>query len=398
MLRFRVGAFLAIICTATGCGDSPRTVADARDSVSAATPPPPEPKVWEPRPVVAPRDSTTRDSLAADTAAVDTLRDTASAPRDTVPLRTRARGPRPFVLSPADSARWPVRGPEPLPGALLPEHRIIAYYGNPRSTRMGIMGQVPPDSMLPRLEKVAMEWALADPERKVMPALHLIATVAQRLPGPGKKYRIRMGDGLIDTVASWAEERGWIVFLDIQTGHSTVAEEIEPLLPFLERPYVHLALDPEFAMKSGGVPGRRIGTLDAEDVNHAIEALGDVVTRHQLPPKVLVVHRFTRRMLTNTDSIRLDPRVQVVIQMDGFGSPYIKQDAYRFWISPYPVQYTGFKLFYKNDRDPRTKMPGFEPSCDPVMHELVGCGDDGLMTPEQVIGRLYPVPLYIQYQ
>ncbi|CAN5774311.1 lipoprotein [soil metagenome] len=347
--------------------------------------------------MVAPRD-TTRDRLAADTTTVDTLGDTASAGRDTVPLRTRARGPRPFVLSPADSARWPVRGPEPLPGALLPEHRIIAYYGNPRSTRMGIMGQVPPDSMLPRLEKVAMEWALAEPERKVMPALHLIATVAQPKPGPGRKYRLRMSDGLIDTVASWAEERGWIVFLDIQTGHSTVAEEIEPLLPFLERPYVHLALDPEFAMKSGGVPGRRIGTLDAEDVNHAIAALATVVTEHELPPKVLVVHRFTRRMLTNTDSIRLDPRVQVVIQMDGFGSPYIKQDAYRFWISPYPVQYTGFKLFYKNDRDSRTKAPDFEPGCDRVTYELVGCGDDGLMTPEQVIGRLYPVPLYIQYQ
>jgi hypothetical protein len=207
-----------------------------------------------------------------------------------------------------------------------------------------------------------------------------------------------MGDGLIDTVASWAEERGWIVFLDIQTGHSTVAEEIEPLLPFLERPYVHLALDPEFAMKSGGVPGRRIGTLDAKDVNHAIEVLGKVVTEHKLPPKVLVVHRFTRRMLTNTDSIRLDPRVQVVIQMDGFGAPAHKQDAYRFWISPHPVQYTGFKLFYKNDRDPRTKVAGFEPSCDRVTYELVGCGDDGLMTPEQVIGSLYPVPLYIQYQ
>jgi hypothetical protein len=103
-------------------------------------------------------------------------------------------------------------------------------------------------------------------------------------------------------------------------------------------------------------------------------------------------------MLTNTDSIRLDPRVQVVIQMDGFGAPYLKQDAYRFWISPHPVQYTGFKLFYKNDRDTRARAPGFEPSCGRVTYELVGCGDDGLMTPEQVIGGLYPVPLYIQYQ
>jgi hypothetical protein len=354
--------------------------------------------VWEPRPVVAPPDTTRTDSLAADTAAGDSLADTAATRRDSVPLRTRARGPRPFVLSPADSAKWPVKGPDPLPGSLLPDHRIIAYYGNPRSTRMGIMGQVPSDSMLPRLEKVAMEWALADPERKVMPALHLIATVAQGKPGAGKKYRLRMGDSLINTVASWAEERGWIVFLDIQIGHSTVPAELEPLLPFLERPYVHLALDPEFAMKSGGLPGKRIGTLDAEDVNHAIDVLGKVVTERNLPPKVLVVHRFTRKMLTNTDQIRLDPRVQVVIQMDGFGSPYLKQDAYRFWISPHPVQYAGFKLFYKNDRDPRTKAAGFVPSCDQVTYELVGCGDDGLMTPEQVIESLYPVPLYIQYQ
>ena len=397
MLRSSLGVLLVIICATIGCGDSPRTMADARGSALAVPPPPPKPKVWAPRPVVAPPD-TTKDSLPADTTAADSLTDSTEAKRDSVPPRTRARGPRPFVLSPADSAKWPVKTADPLPGSLLPAHRIIAYYGNPSSTRMGIMGQVPPDSMLPRLEKVAMEWALADPERKVMPALHLIATVAQGKPGAAKKYRLRMGDSLINMVASWAEERGWIVFLDIQTGHSTVPAELEPLIPFLERPYVHLSLDPEFAMKGGGVPGRRMGTLDAADVNHAIEVLGEVVTEHKLPPKVLVVHRFTRKMLTNTDKIRLDPRVQVVIQMDGFGSPNHKQDAYRFWISPHPVQYTGFKLFYKNDRDPRTKAAGFEPSCDRVTYELVGCGDDGLMTPEQVIGKLYPVPLYIQYQ
>jgi hypothetical protein len=170
------------------------------------------------------------------------------------------------------------------------------------------------------------------------------------------------------------------------------------LLPFLQRPYVHLGLDPEFAMKGGGIPGKRIGTMDAREVNHAIEVLADLVTEHKLPPKVLIVHRFTRKMLTNTDSIRLDPRVQVVIQMDGYGSPYLKQDAYRFWISPYPVEYAGFKLFYKNDREKKARLPEYEPSCDRVTFELVGCGDDGLMTPGQVITSLYPVPVYVQYQ
>jgi hypothetical protein len=375
--------FLFIICAAIGCGDGSRPKADAGAS-SPAKSPPPKPKVWEPKPIVAPP----RDTVA----------DTLSTPRDTVPPKPHPRGPRPFVLSPADSAKWPVAGPAPLAGALLPDHRIVAYYGNPRSTRMGILGQVPPDSMLPRLEQVAMRWALADPGRKVMPALHLIATVAQGNPGPGKKYRLRMGDSVINTVASWAEERGWIVFLDIQTGQSTVEDELPPLLPFLQRPYVHLALDPEFAMKGGGIPGRRIGTLDAAEVNRAIEVLGKLVTEHKLPPKVLLVHRFTRKMLTNSDSIRLDPRVQVVIQMDGFGAPYHKQDAYRFWISPYPVEFSGFKLFYKNDREPKARAAGYVPSCDRVTFELVGCGDDGLMTPEQVISSLYPVPLYVQYQ
>ena len=44
------------------------------------------------------------------------------------------------------------------------------------------------------------------------------------------------------------------------------------------------------------------------------------------------------------------------------------------------------------------RAAGYVPSCDRVTFELVGCGDDGLMTPEQVITSLYPVPSYVQYQ
>jgi hypothetical protein len=161
------------------------------------------------------------------------------------------------------------------------------------------------------------------------------------------------------------------VFLDIQAGQSSVEAELQQLLPYLQRPYVHLALDPEFAMKGGGIPGKRIGTMDAAEVNHAIDVLGKLVTEHKLPPKVLVVHRFTRNMLTNASAIRLDPRVQVVIDMDGWGTPGSKMGAYRWFVVRHPVQYTGFKLFYKNDKP--------------------------MMTPQQVL-ELYPKPLYIQYQ
>jgi hypothetical protein len=355
----------------------PDSAALAARPASHADPAPPAP-AWVPKPILiqpdprrAVADTAARapaDSQPADSAAGPPAGPASSAKhaRKTAPGQRRG-----YHLTPADSARWPVKGPALLPRSLLPEHRIVAFYGNPKSTRMGILGQLPPEEMLPKLEHTATEWAKADPGRPVMPALHLIATVAQGKPGTGEKYRLRHSDQLIEQVLGWAEPRGWLVFLDVQIGHSTVPDELPHLVKYLERPYVHLALDPEFAMKLGGVPGRRIGTLDATDVNYAVRLLADIVDRKKVPPKVLVVHRFTQRMLTNHDKITLDPRVQVVVDMDGFGAPYLKEDAYKFFIVPEPVQFTGFKLFFKNDKP--------------------------MMTPEQVI-RLWPVPYYIQYQ
>jgi hypothetical protein len=205
----------------------------------------------------------------------------------------------------------------------------------------------------------------------VLPALHLIATVAQGYPGPGGKHRLQMPDSVIEKVASWAEERGWLLILDIQTGLSTVEKELPPLVRYLKRPYVHLALDPEFAMKDGKKPGIHMGTMDAKEVNYAVGVLSKVVEENQLPPKVLVVHRWTYKMLTNSSQIRLDPRVQVVIDMDGFGAPANKKGAYRWFVVRHPVQFTGIKLFFKNDQP--------------------------MMTPEEVL-EMYPKPNYIQYQ
>ncbi len=367
---FRLGAGLTagiagLLLAGCRSAESPAgSKATASAGAKSAAPAGVERRPWAPRPIV----------VQPDPRPVDTILAAASAGGGSAKPVTPVPGPgekRPYALTPADSARWPVKGPEALPGALLPEHRIVAYYGNPRSTRMGILGQIPPDSMLPRLERTATEWARAEPGRKVIPALHLIATVAQGRPGAGGKYRLRHSDQLIEQVLGWAEERGWLVFLDVQIGHSSVPAELPHLVKYLERPYVHLALDPEFAMKRGGVPGRRIGTLDAEDVNHAVRLLADIVERTKVPPKVLVVHRFTQRMLTNHDRIRLDPRVQVVVDMDGFGAPWHKEAAYKYFIVPEPVQYAGFKLFYKNDKP--------------------------MMTPAQVL-KLWPVPVYVQYQ
>ena len=267
--------------------------------------------------------------------------------------------------------RWPVKGPEPLPGALLPRSRIVAYYGNPRSRRMGILGQIAPDSMLARLQEEVHAYAAADSTTPVVPALELIVTVAQAGPGADGKYRLRMPDTLIDRVAGWADRAHALLILDVQIGRSTVAEELAPLLKYLQRPTVHLALDPEFALPPGKVPGRVIGRMDAAQVNGAAATLAALVDGNHLPPKVLIVHRFTHPMLQQVDQIRLDPRVQIVIDMDGFGPDWMKRSSYRAWVASYPVQYTGFKLFYKNDK--------------PVM------------TPHDVLA-LFPAPAFVMFQ
>jgi hypothetical protein len=274
-----------------------------------------------------------------------------------------------------ENTSWPVKTPPPLAGSILPERRIIAFYGNPLSKRMGILGELPPDKMLERLDKVMAEWQKADPSRPVQPALHLIAVVAQGSPGRDGKYRLRMTDSLINMVHSWAQKKNALLFLDVQVGLSTVQEELPRLLPFLMRPNVMLGLDPEFSMKTGDKPGSKIGTMSAADVNYAINFLAGMVQKYNLPPKILVVHRFTRRMLTKSSEIKLDPRVQVVIDMDGWGPPYLKYDSYRSYVEAEPVQFTGFKLFFHNDAKK----------------------GDPILTPQEVL-LLNPKPIYIQYQ
>ncbi|MBI3789489.1 MAG: hypothetical protein HY275_01250 [Gemmatimonadetes bacterium] len=262
--------------------------------------------------------------------------------------------------------------PTPLPGSLLPGHRIVTYYGNPLSKRMGILGEIEVDQMLARLEKTAAEWQAADTTTKVLPGLELVATVASDQPGPSGLYRTRMRDTLIQRVIGWAERKKWQVILDIQVGNGDVKAEVERLLPFLDKPYVHLALDPEFDLPKGIVPGKKIGSTDASDINLAIQLIGDYVTAHKLPPKVLLVHRFTGPMVTHYKQIKLDARVQLVMVMDGFGSPSLKLGSYKRHIRREPVQYAGFKLFYKNDKP--------------------------IMSPAEVLRRLVPIPYVIIYQ
>ncbi|CAN5721385.1 lipoprotein [soil metagenome] len=324
--------------------------------------------------------STEGDGLAADSAAVtdgddvsteESVDETTTPAVPTSQARLRAGEDPAF----AEQMGWPVDGPAALAGALLPSNRIVCYYGNPNSTRMGALGEFPKDDMLGRLKAQIDEWEAADPATPVKPCLHMVAVVAQGEPGTTGHYRSIMRDVDVQKVYDWAKEIDGAFIVDIQTG----TDDLRNILPrfdwIMKNPDVHLGVDPEFMMKTGARPGTRIGTMDAADINYATDHLARLVREHDLPPKVLVIHRFTRNMVTNYRDIVLRPEVQIVMHMDGWGASWLKRDSYRDYVVREPVQYTGFKLFYHND----TK------------------GGDPLMTPLDLL-RLRPLPYYIQYQ
>ncbi|MBY0376372.1 hypothetical protein K2P96_00105 [Patescibacteria group bacterium] len=277
---------------------------------------------------------------------------------------------------PAPVNIWPVKAPYPLPGALLPFDRIIAYYGNLYSKGMGVLGEYPENEMLAKLKAEVEKWQAADPATPTIPALHYIAVTAQGSPGESGKYRLRMPDSEIDKVIAMAAKINGIVFIDIQVGFSTLPEEIPRLEKYWKMPQVHMGIDPEFSMKTGIRPGKVVGTYDATDINYAITYLQKIVKENNLPPKILVIHRYTQKMVTNYQNIKPLPEVQIVMDMDGWGGKAKKEGTYRNFIYPEPVQFTGFKLFYKND----ILTPGTV-----------------IMEPKDVL-KLRPIPSYIQYQ
>jgi hypothetical protein len=116
--------------------------------------------------------------------------------------------------------------------------------------------------------------------------------------------------------------------------------------------------------------------MDATDINFASNYLANLVRENNLTPKILIVHRYTEKMVTNYKEIKTMPEVQIVMNMDGWGLPAKKIGTYNNFIYPEPVQFTGFKLFYKND----VITPG-----------------SVMLTPADLM-KLTPRPIYIQYQ
>jgi hypothetical protein len=258
---------------------------------------------------------------------------------------------------------------DPVP-SLLASHLLVTYYGNPHSALMGVLGKLTGEARGNALMRQAAAYAPLT-RKRVLPAYHLVAAIAQPRPGTDGRWRRRESADVIRALLVEARQRGFHLVLDVQPGRAAVLDELAYLRPFLAEPDVHLALDPEFAMAEGAVPGRTIGHMPAADVNAAARFLSALVASGRLPPKVLIVHQFAVRMLPDVGRIESAPGVDLVLDMDGFGSRSLKLASYRTIMRRWPSNFAGMKLFYTIDTN--------------------------LFRPEDVMG-LTPTPSVVIYQ
>ncbi|RIK46899.1 MAG: hypothetical protein DCC58_01585, partial [Chloroflexi bacterium] len=304
------------------------------------------------------------DSTTATATEQPSPTDPATETPDTTPTETANPSPT------ASVAATPTQRQEPE-GSVLPGSRVVSFYGHPNSEHMGILGEFDIDTVAGLLREQAAAFAAADPSRPVVPALELIATVAQPVPGDDGTYVAYTGDEIIGEFAEYTAANGMLLILDLQIGHSTIRDEIARISHWLELPHVHVALDPEFSTGPDRIPGEFIGEVDGAHVQIAVEYLSELVAEKNLPSKILIVHQFEEEMILNKSAIKPLPGVDIVIDMDGFGSPEAKVQNYHHFVRDELVEYGGIKLFYRQD--------------------------DPLLTPEEIVA-LDPPPLVVIYQ
>ena len=225
---------------------------------------------------------------------------------------------------------------------------LVAYYGTAGSGALGVLGEDRPALMHRRLAAAAAPFAR--PGQPVQPVYELIVTVADATPGPDGDYHHDIDRRAVQRYIDAAHRHGALVLLDIQPGHADFLTVARRWAWALRDPYVGLALDPEWRMPGGQVPGRVIGHVRAAEVNRTSAWLARLVARHDLPQKLFVLHQFRGSMLPDLERVRARRGLVMVQHADGFGTRSEKLASYRAIARPRQLT-MGWKLFYDEDVD-----------------------------------------------
>ena len=263
----------------------------------------------------------------------------------------------------------------PYGGGLLfdsePRRRMVAVYGHPQTSGLGVLGEQGPHEAVERLRSIAQGYD-AD-GIAVFPTFEIIATVAAGSAGYDGNFS---NETALDVIRPWIEvaaANGIYVVLDLQPGLSDYLSQAKIYEEFLRLPHVGLALDPEWRLKPGQRHLQQIGTVDAAEINQVVRWLAGIVREESLPQKLLVLHQFKFSMITNRHLVQTPPELAVLIHMDGQGPLPTKYSTWNALTGlPDAGQfYWGWKNFYDED----------SPTA----------------TPAEVLA-LTPTPLFVSYQ
>jgi hypothetical protein len=262
-----------------------------------------------------------------------------------------AAAPKPSAATPKPGAAAPTPAPGkpaqlPLGGTtIFPTYRVVAYYGTAGNAALGVLGEASPDTMLPKLRKAAAGFAGG---RKVQVAYELIASVAQGKPGKDGDYSQLIDMAKIQRYVDQARRNHVLVILDLQPGSGNFLPQAQRLERFLVQPHVGVALDPEWRMPKGKVPGKTIGRVGAAEVNAVSAYVSGLVEKNRLPQKLFVLHQFRASMLPDVEKIQKRPGLAMVQHVDGFGTRSEKNATWNRLRRPQQF-HLGYKLFYDED-------------------------------------------------
>jgi hypothetical protein len=252
-------------------------------------------------------------------------------------------------VPPGDDSARTARSQLPLGGRrLFPRYRLIAYYGTAGTGSLGVLGEAAPAAMTRRLRAAARRFR--DGKRRIQITYELISTVADASAGSDGNYSHPIARASVRRYVRAARRHRAYLVLDLQPGRSTFLSQARDFAWALRKPWVGLALDPEWRMGPGEVPGRQIGSVRAKEVNRVSAWLSKLTRRNELPQKLLMLHQFRTDMVLNPQRIAARRRLAIVQHVDGFGTRSQKLQTYRTVERSHQFR-MGFKLFYDEDID-----------------------------------------------